>query len=274
MTHRFFLIGSLVLLTTWFAAALGDAPAVLKRTDGRAWRLAIKDRSDEFLTVRLENGTRDRFFEIDEVQQIDFSHEPFDETAVEELFQSARYDAVVETLTPVLAPCQPYADFPNNLEESFVLLLRTCLRSERFDRAAGLATVLQHHPDAAVHQPAKAALVLVAAAAGRFEEAEKMRAALADPVGQIYLKARIQQMQNRPEAAMQTAIELLAGHANNLEWMPRTELLCAELYQQMGRVESAAAVARQAAKLYEGRNIGAEARLLQAELDALTDESK
>ncbi len=77
-----------------------------------------------------------------------------------------------------------------------------------------------------------------------------------------------------PHEAIQIAIEVIAQFANNMQWLPPSELLVAELYLDMGRTNSAMVTARQSKKMYVGTNIGKEAEALFSKFELAEAEPK
>ena len=50
----------------------------------------------------------------------------------------------------------------------------------------------------------------------------------------LYLKARSEQKSGDTHQAIQTAAQVVALYSSDKEWMPKCELLCAELYLEQG----------------------------------------
>ena len=95
-----------------------------------------------------------------------------------------------------------------------------------------------------------------------------------DPTAKLYAQACVARAKNQPKVAIQSAIKLIAEYSNNMDWMPQTEMLCAELYNEMGMTNSAAATARQVQKFYAGMNVEKEAQALRSKIEQSTAKSK
>jgi len=96
---------------------------------------------------------------------------------------------------------------------------------------------------------------------------------LEDPAAKLYLTALVERSENRSKDAMQTVVELIASYPNNMDWMPQTEYLCAELYLDLNMPESAAEVAHQVYVLYPGSEFKLEAKALSEKIKQLTEAS-
>lgn len=264
-----FCAGALLALSA--AGELKGTTAIVERTDGRAWRVALQGVEGDQLIVRLENSSANRSFKLSDIARLEFTSGSYDISDVQSRFNTADYGAVIRTLGPVAALYMNYAFLPNNREADLGLLMKTLYRNGNFEQAAALSVQLAANPNMALQNSAKAYQALALLGAGDRTAAEEIRQKLTDPSAQLYLQACIERAESRPVDAIQTAVKLIAEHGNDMNWMPQTELLCAELYRELGMTNSAAAVARQTCKLYEGTNIGAEAQKLQTELGQITE---
>lgn len=257
-----FTLGLLLAVT-----AAAETPAILERNDGRAWRLFLKGRDSQYVTVRLDKAARDSRYELKDIRLLTFTGVSFDPQRLEQQFNAADYPAVIQTLEPQLNGCRPYASIRNNMEQAFLTLLKAYCRGADWASAARLAEDLRESPNPDLARASRIATARSAIGQGDVLTAEDLIGQLDDvPAAQLYLRACLQQAQGRPKEAVRTAVRLIAEHGNDMNWMPQTELLCARLYLELDLPESAAAAARQAAVFYEGTNIGAEAAALHAEL--------
>ena len=72
-------------------------------------------------------------------------------------------------------------------------------------------------------------------------------------------------MKEQPLEAIQIAARLIAEHGNDTVWMPRAELLCAELYFLLDMPESAQAVLTDINEFYSTPEIQKKAAALAAQ---------
>ena len=104
-------------------------------------------------------------------------------------------------------------------------------------------------------------------ATGDIATAEKIDLELPSETAKLYLKAAILRAKKQPQAAIKVAVDVIADHGNDLDWMPANELLCAKLYLDMGMTNSAVQTARQVEHLYAGTHISADAKKMHELLD-------
>ncbi|MGE4489721.1 MAG: tol-pal system YbgF family protein [Kiritimatiellales bacterium] len=110
--------------------------------------------------------------------------------------------------------------------------------------------------------------------AGDEKPAETLMNSMSNPAGKLYLQACLERAGGHPEAAIQLAARIVALHSLETEWLPRSELLCAELYLETGLTNAAAVTARQIQDLYEGTEISKKARALSAEIENRSGEAQ
>lgn len=83
----------------------------------------------------------------------------------------------------------------------------------------------------------------------------------------LFLLAQADRLSGKPEAAIQKVAQVVAFHYQNIDWLPRSELLCAELYMELGKTNAAQAVVRQILQLYAGTDVAKEADVLRLEIE-------
>ena len=86
-------------------------------------------------------------------------------------------------------------------------------------------------------------------------------------MGKLYLQACIERARGNPKAAFLLVNQIISEHANDLRWMPQSELLNVHLYMDTGLTNSAIQTARQVKNIYRNSNIAVDARNLQTYLE-------
>jgi len=260
-----FCIAGVLLATSGFSAE--NPKAELYKKDGGAWRVFLIKNGGKKLTIRLDKSKANRTIPIDEVERLNVEHPTYDEALVQQHFDEAEYAAVITALEPIAAPVADYMGLPNNLQDAFGLLMNAYYWNGDLAKAQSAALDLSGTPHQALKLSAQKIQILTAIARDQLVEGESVLLDISDPVAKLYLTACMQRARGKAEAAIQTAVELIAKHPNDLGWMPLTELLCAELYLDLGMTNSAAATARQAEKFYAGTSIGKEAQAFRETLE-------
>jgi outer membrane protein assembly factor BamD (BamD/ComL family) len=84
---------------------------------------------------------------------------------------------------------------------------------------------------------------------------------------ELYAQACAERRKGNPRAAIALAARAVALHYQDREWQPRTELLCAELYAELGQTNAAAVTARQIQNLYAGTDAAKQADALLSKIE-------
>lgn len=251
-------------LLVQFGLAAQGPKAVLYRTEGRgALRVFLIQNHGDELTIRLENGRSNTEIPVSEVERLEMDYPEYDKQQVQQDFNDADYTAVIQTLEPVARAAGDYMSISNNVEDSFALLMKAYFENGDLDQAQKAAGQLLMVQNEDLKSLAEAYQALAVLESGDVNAASELLGKISDPAARIYVQARIEKAEGEPQAAIQTAVKLFASHPNDMNWMPQNELLCAQLYLELGMTNSAAAVARQTQKLYAGMNVEKKAQALR-----------
>lgn len=266
MKSFFIFIAGFTLLSSAFAAE-SEAPAVLERQDGRGLQVFIKRLDATTITIRLDKATADTQLKIEEVKFLNFNHSPYDQQAVEKLFNQADYRGVINILEPVTAPYSGYVSIRNNLENTFCLLMNAYFENRNFEKSRRLATLLSANQNLEVRSKALVFQALSALNEGSAGSVTNLLPQIINPAARLYVQACVEHAQKQPKAAIQTAVKLIAEYPNDKEWLPQTELLCAKLYYEMNMTNAAAVTTRQVQKFYAGTYVAKEAQILRSKIE-------
>jgi hypothetical protein len=273
MKRTLLILTGLVLLTS--IAAADDSPlAVLYKKDGRAWRVFLIAREGDEVVIRLEKSKANTKEKIEDLERLEIRHPDYDSALVQQQFNAADYVAVIAALEPVAAQAAVFMVVSNNLQEPFSLLMQAYDLSGDAAGARAAAAYLMESPDPDLRLQARVWGVRSALAEGAVSAAENILTEISDPAAQLYARACIERAQQQPKQAIQTAVELIAEHPDDMDWLPPAELLCAELYLDMGMTNSAAAVARQMGRFYQGTYIEKEAEALSLTIKPETGQTE
>lgn len=266
----------LMVLACSFSAvhAAEDAPAVLKMKDGKALRVFLLGLTEGQLTLRLDKGKVSKTVAVSDVEILNFTHAKYDPDVAQGFFDQADYAAVVGMLDPVLKPYTAYISVTNSQQDIFGLLLEAYCLNENYADASRAATALLGTLDPELKLKAEVFGALAYVGLGDFPHAQDLQKEMTNPAAALYVQAVMERAQGEPREAIQTAVEIISQHVNDMMWLPSAELLCAELYLEMGMTNSALVTARQTEKLYVGTHIGKEAEALFVTLDESTNDSE
>ncbi len=245
-------------------------PARLEAINGKMARVFLQGLADGNLTFQPFGSPNNMTVETSKVRRFEF-YPKFEVGGAGQSYAEGDYPAVLQALAEPMQEFAPYMSVSNNLQEAYVMLMDSYLRSGDAGKAEECAALLLASDNPVIVRKGKSTLALAAAAKGDFQRVEELRSELDSPAGSLFLQAIVERANQQPKAAIQHVAEIIADHGNDLEWMPQAELLSAQLYLDMGQTNSAALTARQVKNIYAGSNIAADAAKLQASL-GLTDE--
>jgi tetratricopeptide (TPR) repeat protein len=247
--------------------------AVLTRTDGRSFRVVLEGCDSAQLTYRLENGRESKTLPLADVRRLQIELPKLNLKKLSTRLAAAEYSEVISSLEPVAGGAGEYMPLPNNAVSAFALLTKALLRNGDLEAARKAAEQLQAVSEPDLKEWARAVVAQSVLESGKLQQAGELIDQLSDPAARLYLTARIQRARGQSKEAMQTVIELISSHPNDLNWMPQTEYLCAQLYLDLEMPDSALETARQTAALYSGSEFRIEAQKLQQEISQLTEPS-
>jgi hypothetical protein len=187
------------------------------------------------------------------------------------LFDDGQYSLANEKLDALLAPYEEYASLPSNLRPAFLQWMIVSYWAGHTDRVLQLAEALANDETPEVQTP-----VRFYSGLARFEngDIQGMDTFLKSPAGaeiyppksaaRLYMEARILQNQGHYISAIRTAALLLALHSRDADWMPKAELLCAEIYFQLDMPESARSALDDIKEFYSNPEIQQQAAAIAA----------
>jgi hypothetical protein len=114
---------------------------------------------------------------------------------------------------------------------------------------------------------------LAAIAEGDYEAAEKLKPEIESEAAKLYMQACTQRQQGELKQAMQTVVNIIAEHGNDVEWLGPGELLSANLYLDLALTNSALNTARQVKNMYAGSHIGGDGAKLYEQLQTAENQT-
>jgi hypothetical protein len=260
-----------------FAALTGlgfadDAVKVrIKTVDKRNYSAALVSHDGGAVLFNVANDPV--LYKIPDAQiaSIEFPLDKREEEARQRLFDEGNYKPLAEQLQTKLTPLMPYASLPSNLNQAFLQWMTASYWIADYDRTLALAAALQPLKTEGLSSEVLFYSQLAKLAQGDFQTLETF---LKTPDGdriyppgsavRLYIDARLLQRQAQYIPAIRTAARLMARHSRDTDWIPQTELLCAELYFQLDMPESARAVLADIKEFYSDPQIQKQAAALAA----------
>ncbi len=164
-------------------------------------------------------------------------------------FEQKEYAAVAEAAVRILEPALAYVDLPGNLADYVRQWMIASFWVGDYGRTASLAESLRTLDEESLRTAASLYGHLAAMEQGA---TDGMKAFMQTPeaeqtfpegsAARLYIEARLLQRDGNPFEAARIAGRMIADHRSDADWMPRAELLCAELYFELDMPESAQSV--------------------------------
>ena len=178
---------------------------------------------------------------------------------ISEILQDREYEQVIDSLEKALKPFSEYSDIPSNLTKYNFLLMEAYYRTQQYDKTRILAKgISEDDRDPALQEKSRVYYTLSLIDSGKLGEAEALVAKFgwnkdfsseAPPVN-LYMSAKLLASKKQYGAAMQLVARVIAFNSQDPEWMQPSEMLCAEIYTELGLYDSAEEVCREIELLY------------------------
>ncbi len=222
--------------------------------------------------VFLKNETTDPVQVPDkQIAFIQWPTEPRYEKKIDPLFNDGEYRRAAAMLRDMLIPFVDYISLPSNLTPEFVRWMVASFWAGDTDRAQSLLAPLSRFNNPEFQREVLFCRGLIQLEQGEFQKVEAfLNTPQADSVypqdspARLYISARLLQHEEKFQPAIRTAALLMALYSRDADWMPKAELLCAELYFQMNRPESAQSVLADIHQFYDDPNVQKSAAAIAA----------
>lgn len=274
------LIYSLLLCAIGYlgpVTAAASVNATVIQLDGRSSKGQITGRTEDQLQF-LQGGIR-LPIRIENIKGLIFDLD-VDVRKLGELKAERQHEEMIAILGPALMPFEEFADLPSNLTPFNTLLMELYYTAGQYDPAVSIAAKMaQGDRDAELQEKARIYQLLSLIDSGHQDEAEALTAEYkwnkteddASPA-RLYLTAKRLAGKQQYTEALISAAKIIALNKHDSDWIQPAELLCAELYVELGRYDSAEEVIRQISLLYQNSEVADKAAQLQSRMNKLRAE--
>ncbi|MBN2683666.1 MAG: hypothetical protein JXR40_00170 [Pontiellaceae bacterium] len=225
-----------------------------------------------------------------DISRITFdTREVIDDTLLEELRASRSYDEIIEYLEEAMTPYREYDFLPSSLNPYQAMLAELYYKTGQYEKSLVYSRMLAN-PDRDPTWPARcdektergayAYQGLALMELKRTEEAEALFALrgwtkdMSDdaPAEDLYITAKFLAMKEDYAVAIEVAAKVVVFNPGNAQWLRPAEVLCAQLYADLGMFDSSEEVIREILLMYPNTDEADEADQLMAEMDDLRAE--
>ena len=248
-------------------------PAMLEAANGKKMKVFLQSLENESITFQPFKSPKNMSVPSSKIKSLEFFPK-YDVEAVEASFNAGDYTAVCSVLDPLMVDIEQYMPIENNLYPAFVLHMKARYGLGEYGKVRICADYMVANTfDYRQAMKGRVYKALAAIAEGDFDTAEKQRADIESEAALLYLKACTQRAQGQPKEAMQTVVDIIAEHGNDVEWLGPGELLSAHLYLDLALTNSALNTARQVKNIYAGSNIGGDGAKLYEQLQTAENQT-
>jgi tetratricopeptide (TPR) repeat protein len=254
--------------------------AELVMGNGRTWKGQLISRDGDWITIKTTTSPKPVRIGASTIKELLFKIN-LDTDKIEEMVAERQYDVVIKALTSAIEPYTVYADIPSNLTKYNVVLMELYYRTKQYDDSLRMATeIAADDRDPILQKKSRIYQVLSLIDGGKSAEAQALlkkygwdRDLSAESAPeQLYLSAKLKALNKEYSQAMELVAKVIAFNSQDLEWMQPAEMLCAELYTELGMLDSADEVCRQISLLYRNTEEFDKAEQLKIKIETLRAE--
>ncbi|MDF7801532.1 hypothetical protein P4C99_18790 [Pontiellaceae bacterium B1224] len=274
----FALAGVFILGVASEAASL---QAELIMPGGRSWKGLVVSRDGDW--VEFSTGaTKPIRVGADTIEELVFEVN-IDQEKINEMNRNREYERIIAALDSALEPYAEYSDIPSNLVKYNSILMELHYKTKNYDKALEIAQkIAMDERDPELQDQSRVYQALSLIDAGRSEAAEELLAEfgwdqdLSDDSSpqKLYIAAKLMVLKERYADAMELVAKVVAFNSQDPEWMQPAELLCAEVYTELGMYDSAEEVIREISLLYKNTNEDDLAQQLKIRIEELRAEKE
>lgn len=273
-------IAGVLLAAGTLKAETMDVEWVLR--GGLSWKGQLSGRDGEFVQLKRPQDAKAVGVGVSTIKEITFEVD-LDDEEVEKLMKERKFGRVISKLERALKPFAEYSDIPSNLTPYNAMLMEAYYRTQEYDKTLIVAKgVASDDRDPELQEKSRMYQVLALIDGGKAGEAEALIAKfgwdknVADdaPPEKLYIAAKLLALKKQYSEAMLYVAKVIAFNSQDLDWMQPAEMLCAEIYTELGLYDSAEEVCRQIELLYKDSTEFDQAAELRVRIDKLRAEKR
>lgn len=276
---------SCILAGAFAVAGIAEAAplkAELIMPGGRSWKGSVVSRDGDWIEFSTGTGGKPIRLGANTIDELVFEVK-LDADKLYEMNQNREYERLITTLKRVLEPFTEYSDIRSNLVRYNSLLMELYYKTADYESAISIASkIVKDDRDAKLQEKSRIYHALSLIDSGRSAEAEALMSeygwdgelgADASPE-KLFISAKLLSMKKDYSGAMELVAKVIAFNSQDPEWMQPAELLCAEVYTELGMYDSAEEVIRQISLLYKNTNEDDLAQKLKIRIEGLRAEQE
>ena len=270
-----------ILLTTAMAGAEPLNVNWLLR-GGLSWKGQLFGRDGDWIELKRPEDLKPVRVGANTIKELIFEID-LDIEKVSKSVKNREFDQVVATLEKAIEPFAEYSDIPSNLTKYNALLMELYYRTAQYDKSLAISSkIVEDDRNPELQEKSRIYQALALIDGGKPSEAEALLAKYgwnqdlsndASPQ-KLYIAAKLMALKKQYSEAMLLVAKVIAFNSSDLEWMQPAEMLCAEIYTELGLYDSADEVCRQIDVLYKNSPEFDQAQQLKLKIEKLRAEQE
>jgi tetratricopeptide (TPR) repeat protein len=268
------------VLAAGFVAQAKPLPAELVMGNGRAWKGQIVGRDGDWLEFKTGTSAKAIRIGASTVKELKFSVN-IDAEKISEMMENREFETIIIQLSKAIKPFAEFSDIPSNLTVYNTVLMELYYRTQQYDDSLAISSkIADDDRDPELQEKSRMYQALALIDSGRSDEAEALLSKygwnqdLTDDASpdKLYITAKLMALNKQYNKAMELVAKVIAFNSQDPDWMQPAELLCAEVYVELGMLDSAAEVCREILILYKNTPEFDKAEQLQLRIEKLRAE--
>ena len=273
-------------LTTMLISVMPVQAASFKATlvmpGDKSWEGSIVGRDGDWIEFSTGKSPRPIRLGASTIKELIFEVN-LDADKLAEMNANREYERVISALERALEPYAEFSDIPSNLTKYNTLLMELHYKIGNYDKSIAIsAEIAKDDRDPKLQEKSQIYQALALIDAGRSAEAEVLLStygwdqALDETASpeKLYITAKLLALKGQYSNAMELVAKVIAFNSQDPDWMQPAELLCAEIYTELGMYDSAEEVIRQISLLYKNTNEDDQAKKLKIRIEKLRAEQE
>ncbi len=278
---NFILAGMLLGGGHSFAKAL---PAELVMGNGRSWKGKIISRDGDWIEFDTGTSARPMRLGASKIKELKFKV-AINSEKISKMMRDREFDLVIEMVGDAIEPFAEYSDIPSNLTVYNALLMELLYRTGKYDKSLAISSKIaldDRNPE--MQEKARLYQAMALIDAGRQAEAEALLSGYGwdqedSSPANLYISAKLMVLKKEYSDAIELVAKVVAFHSQDPDWMQPAEMLCAEIYTELGAsnpdmYDSAEEVCRQILMLYPNTPEYDKAKQLSIRIEKLRAEQE
>jgi len=256
--------------------------ATLVMPGDKSWEGSVGGRDGDWIEFSTGKSPRPIRLGASTIKELVFDIN-LDTDKLTEMNNNREYERIISALDRAMAPFVEYRDIPSNLTKYNVLLMELHYKLGHYDKSLAISsTIVDDDRNPELPEKARIYQALALIDSGRSAEAEALLTKYGWDKGldedaspeKLYITAKLMVLKKDYAKAMELVAKVIAFNSQDPDWMQPAELLCAQVYTELGMYDSADEVIRQISLLYKNTNEDDQAQKLKIRIEKLRAEQE